>query len=64
MWQPTKPLPMSVEQQETLEAWVIEAIQEFIHINNQNPKPFVWTKKVEQILERVGHCKAVTATLH
>jgi len=43
---------------------LIEAIQEFIHINNQNPKPFVWTKKVEQILERVGHCKAVTATLH
>jgi transposase len=43
---------------------LIEAIQEFIRINNQKPKPFVWTKKVEQILEKVGHCKAVTATLH
>jgi len=43
---------------------LIEAIQEFIRINNQNPKPFVWTKKVEQILEKVGHCKAVTETLH
>ena len=41
-----------------------EAIQEFIRVNNQNPKPFVWTKKVEQILEKVGHCKAVTETLH
>jgi transposase len=43
---------------------LIQAIQEFIRINNQNPKPFVWTKKVEQILEKVGRCKAVTVTLH
>jgi transposase len=43
---------------------LIEAIQEFIRINNQNPKPFVWTKNVDQILEKVGHCKAVTKTLH
>ena len=43
---------------------LIQAIQEFIRINNQNPKPFVWTKKIEQILEKVGHCKAVTETLH
>src|SRR5580658_6473425 len=43
---------------------LIEAIHEFIHLNNQNPKPFVWTKKVDQILEKVNHCKAVTETLH
>jgi len=43
---------------------LVEAIQEFIRINNQNPKPFVWTKKVDQILEKIGHCKAVTETLH
>lgn len=43
---------------------LIEAIREFIRINNQNPKPFVWTKKVDQILEKVNHCKAVTETLH
>src|SRR5467141_3986550 len=43
---------------------LIEAIQEFIRINNQNPKPFVWTKKVDQILEKVGRCKAATVTLH
>ncbi|HEV2320048.1 MAG TPA: IS630 family transposase, partial [Verrucomicrobiae bacterium] len=41
-----------------------EAIREFIRVNNENPKPFVWTKKVEQILEKVGNCKAVTETLH
>jgi transposase len=43
---------------------LVETIQEFIRINNQNPKPFVWTKKVDQILEKVNHCKAVTETLH
>jgi len=43
---------------------LIAAIEEFIRLNNQHPKPFVWTKKVEQILEKVNHCKAVTDTLH
>jgi len=28
---------------------LIEAIPRVIRINNQNPKPFVWTKKVDQI---------------
>lgn len=43
---------------------LVETIQAFIQINNQDPKPFLWTKKVDQILEKVGHCKAVTETLH
>jgi transposase len=43
---------------------LVEVIQEFIRVNNLNPKPFVWTKKVDQILEKVNHCKAVTVTLH
>ena len=43
---------------------LIAVIHEFIRLNNQNPKPFVWTKKVDQILEKVNHCKAVTETLH
>jgi transposase len=43
---------------------LVSAIEEFIRLNNQDPKPFVWTKKVEDILEKVGHCKAVTETLH
>ena len=41
-----------------------DAIKEFIHINNQNPKPFVWTKKAEVILEKIKHCKAITDSLH
>lgn len=43
---------------------LIATIQEFIRINNQNPKSFVWSKSVDQILIKVGHCKAVIETLH
>ena len=43
---------------------LIEAIQNYIKTNNQNPKPFVWTKRVEEILEKVNHCKASTVTAH
>ena len=43
---------------------LVAAIKEFFRLNNQNPKPFVWTKKVAQILEKVNHCKAVIETPH
>jgi transposase len=43
---------------------LIAAIEEFIRINNQQPQPFVWTKRVDQILEKLKHCKAVIETLH
>ena len=43
---------------------LVAAIREFIRLNNQNPKPFIWTKKVDEILEKVNHCKANTVTLH
>ncbi len=41
---------------------LIAAIDEFILANN--PKPFVWTKKVEDILEKISHCKGLIETLH
>ena len=43
---------------------LIEAIQSYIKINNPNPKPFVWTKRVDEILEKVNRCKASTVTAH
>ena len=43
---------------------LVFAIEEFIRVNNANPKPFVWTKKVDAILGKVARCKAVTVTLH
>src|ERR1017187_2208555 len=43
---------------------LIEAIEHYMKTNNQNPKPFVWTKRVDEILEKVSHCKASTVTAH
>lgn len=43
---------------------LVSAIEEFIRVTNEEPKPFVWTKKVDAILEKIAHCKAVTETLH
>jgi len=36
---------------------LVATIEDFIQINNENPKPFVWTKKV-------AHCKAIFGTPH
>ena len=43
---------------------VVTAIHEFIRLNNKNPKPFVWTKTVDDILKKITHCKAVIETPH
>jgi len=43
---------------------LVAAIEEYIIMNNQDPKPFVWTKKAEEILEKVTYCKAIIETLH
>jgi len=43
---------------------LIEAIEEYIRVNNQDPKPFVWTRKVDEIIEKVSYCKAIMETLH
>jgi transposase len=43
---------------------LVEAIEEFIRLNNDAPKPFVWTASVQRILEKVGRCKAILETAH
>jgi transposase len=43
---------------------LIAVIEDFMRAYNENPKPFVWTKKVDQILEKVNRCKAIMNTLH
>jgi len=43
---------------------LITAIEEYIRCNNENPKPFVWTKRADEIISKVSHCKAVIDTLH
>ena len=41
---------------------LVAAIEEFIRLHNKNPKPFVWTNTVDDILKKVTHCKAVIET--
>lgn len=39
-------------------AELIKVILEYIEHHNQDPKPFVWTAKAEDILEKVRHARA------
>jgi transposase len=41
-----------------------QAIDEFLEIHNREPKPFVWTAKVEDILSKVFKCKVILEKLH
>ena len=29
----------------------LQAIEEYLRVHNENPKPFIWTKSADQILE-------------
>lgn len=43
---------------------LIAAVEEYLQVHNENPKPFVWTATAGQILAKVGRCKAILETLH
>jgi len=43
---------------------LVTAIEDYTRVNNNEPHPFVWTKKVDAILDKVARCKAVIGTLH
>ena len=43
---------------------LVQAIQEYVEQNNKEPKPFVWTASVQEILEKVQNCRAIFETLH
>ena len=43
---------------------LIAAVEEYLQVHNANPKPFVWTATADQILAKVGKCKAILETLH
>ena len=45
-------------------AELIAVIEQYIEHNNRNPKPFSWTKRVDDILDKVRHCKAASVTQH
>jgi len=43
---------------------LVAAIEEYIRYHNEDPKPFVWTKRAEDIIKKVTRCTAVLETLH
>jgi transposase len=42
---------------------LVGAIQEYLDANNRQPKPFIWTANVAQILAKVDRCKAISEAL-
>ena len=42
---------------------LIAAIEQFIAVNNNAPKPFVWKASVEKILAKINRCKAILETV-
>jgi transposase len=43
---------------------LIAAIEEYLKVYNQQPKPFCWTKTADMILTKVDHCKEALVTPH
>jgi hypothetical protein len=43
---------------------LIEAIEEFIRVHNDNPKPFVWTATAEEIIEKARRGRAALETVN
>ena len=40
------------------------AIYEYIDVNNNEPKPFVWTASAQRIIRKYNRCRAKTETVH
>ena len=43
---------------------LIAAVEEYLAVNNQQPKPFVWHASAQAILDKLARCKAIYETLH
>lgn len=43
---------------------LIAAVEEYLAVNNDDPKPFVWHASVQAILDKIAKCKATYETLH
>ena len=46
------------------EADLIAAIEEYLTVHNANPKPFIWTARAADILEKVKRARAKLDKLH
>ena len=45
-------------------AELIETIDNYLAVNNADPKPFKWTASAESIIDKVNRCRAICETLH
>ena len=44
---------------------LVRAIKDYLAIHNEDPKPFVWTKSADDILESLkSYCERITDTAH
>ena len=43
---------------------LIQAIMDYVHHHNQNPRIFVWTAPVERIMTKIAKCKEALDSLH
>ncbi len=43
---------------------LVTAIEEFLAVHNDDPKPFVWTASAEAIVAKVSRCRAILETVH
>lgn len=43
---------------------LITAIETYIVENNKHPKPFIWTKTADEIIQKVNRCKPILKSLH
>ena len=43
----------------------MRAIEDYMAVHNEDPKPFVWTKSADDILESLqSYCERITDTGH
>jgi transposase/transposase-like protein len=43
---------------------LITAIDDYLRVHNDDPKPFVWTASAQDIIDKVNRCKAILETVH
>ena len=43
---------------------LIQAIDDYVHLNNDDPSSFVWTASVQSIMEKINRCKSIYETQH
>lgn len=43
---------------------LVQAIDEYVILNNENPRPFIWTKTAADIIRKTNRCKVIIDSPH